>query len=119
MTGANTFHGARPGRLPTNVRSAIVTTVIVTPVDVDAEVSRMSGQILVIVGAGGMGVSVARRLGAGRTILVADIDERTLTRVERELAGEGLTHARRRPARAGAMSRSDGGDDQIFHAGRA
>ncbi|MCK9874264.1 SDR family oxidoreductase [Frankia sp. Ag45/Mut15] len=51
----------------------------------------MNGQILVIVGAGGMGVSVARRLGAGRTILVADIGEQALTRVERELSDEGLT----------------------------
>ncbi|CAO5241237.1 SDR family oxidoreductase [Frankia sp. AgKG'84/4] len=51
----------------------------------------MGAQVLVVVGAGGMGEAVARRLGAGRTILLADVSEQTLTRAEESLTGEGLT----------------------------
>jgi len=50
----------------------------------------MSGQVLVVIGAGGMGEAVARRLGPGRTVLLADIGEHTLQRAEQVLAGEGL-----------------------------
>ncbi|MFD4555672.1 SDR family oxidoreductase [Streptomyces sp. NPDC058469] len=51
----------------------------------------MGGPVLVIVGAGGMGEAVARRLGQGRTVLLADIGEQTLKRAEQVLTGEGLT----------------------------
>ncbi|MFF5566497.1 SDR family oxidoreductase [Streptomyces sp. NPDC012623] len=51
----------------------------------------MGGQVLVVIGAGGMGEAVARRLGQGRTVLLADIGERTLGRAEEALTGEGLT----------------------------
>jgi NAD(P)-dependent dehydrogenase (short-subunit alcohol dehydrogenase family) len=54
-------------------------------------VGRVSGQVLVIVGAGGMGEAVARRLGAGRTVLLADVGEQTLKRAEGNLVSEGLT----------------------------
>lgn len=51
----------------------------------------MGAQVLVIVGAGGMGEAVARRLGAGRTILLADVGETALKRAEAALTAEGLT----------------------------
>ncbi|MGW1507149.1 SDR family oxidoreductase [Streptomyces mirabilis] len=51
----------------------------------------MSGNVLVIIGAGGMGEAVARRLGQGKTVLLADIGEQTLKRAEEVLTGEGLT----------------------------
>jgi NAD(P)-dependent dehydrogenase (short-subunit alcohol dehydrogenase family) len=50
----------------------------------------MGGQVLVVIGAGGMGEAVARRLGPGRTVLLADIGEQTLKRAEQVLTGEGL-----------------------------
>ncbi|RDG35998.1 SDR family oxidoreductase [Streptomyces corynorhini] len=50
----------------------------------------MSGQVLVVIGAGGMGEAVARRLGQGRTVLLADVGERALDRAEEVLTGEGL-----------------------------
>ncbi|MEV6538198.1 SDR family oxidoreductase [Streptomyces sp. NPDC051665] len=53
----------------------------------------MSAKVLVIIGAGGMGLAVARRLGAGRTILLADIGEDVLKAAERTLGDEGLTVA--------------------------
>lgn len=53
--------------------------------------SAVDGHVLVIVGAGGMGEAVARRLGQGRTVLLADIGEQTLKRAEQVLSGEGLT----------------------------
>lgn len=53
----------------------------------------MSAKVLVIIGAGGMGLAVARRLGAGRTVLLADIGEDVLKAAERTLGDEGLTVA--------------------------
>ena len=53
----------------------------------------MSAKVLVIIGAGGMGLAVARRLGAGRTVLLADIGEDALKAAERTLSDEGLTVA--------------------------
>src|ERR1700722_13432446 len=38
-----------------------------------------NSEVLVIIGVGGMGVSVARRSGAGRTIVLADINAEGLT----------------------------------------
>ncbi|MCX5240269.1 SDR family oxidoreductase [Streptomyces prunicolor] len=51
----------------------------------------MSAKVLVIIGAGGMGLAVARRLGAGRTVLLADIGEDVLKAAEQTLRDEGLT----------------------------
>ncbi|MFJ6737546.1 SDR family oxidoreductase [Streptomyces sp. NPDC091279] len=51
----------------------------------------MNGQVLVVVGAGGMGEAVARRSGQGRTVLLADIGEQTLDHAGRALTGEGLS----------------------------
>ena len=53
----------------------------------------MSAKVLVIIGAGGMGLAVARRLGAGRTVLLADIGEDVLKAAEQTLRDEGLTVA--------------------------
>jgi NAD(P)-dependent dehydrogenase (short-subunit alcohol dehydrogenase family) len=53
----------------------------------------VSAKVLVIIGAGGMGLAVARRLGAGRTVLLADIGEDVLKAAERTLGDEGLTVA--------------------------
>lgn len=38
----------------------------------------MSKQILVLIGSGGIGVAIARRLGSGKTILLADISQKSL-----------------------------------------
>ncbi|KAA9149891.1 SDR family oxidoreductase [Amycolatopsis acidicola] len=38
----------------------------------------MSAEVLVVVGSGGMGQAAARRQGPGRTVLLADFDEKTL-----------------------------------------
>ncbi|MFJ9156269.1 SDR family oxidoreductase [Streptomyces griseoviridis] len=51
----------------------------------------MSAKVLVIVGAGGMGLAVARRLGAGRTVLLADIGQDALRAAEQTLGDECLT----------------------------
>jgi len=45
--------------------------------------------VVVITGVGGMGTAIARRLGPGRRLLLADISETTLERVARQLADEG------------------------------
>ena len=37
-----------------------------------------NNDVLVIIGVGGMGISVARRSGAGRTIVLADINAAAL-----------------------------------------
>lgn len=47
--------------------------------------------VLVITGTGGMGVAVARRLGTGRHIILADIDEARITPVVDELTALGYT----------------------------
>ncbi|HZC94228.1 MAG TPA: SDR family oxidoreductase [Mycobacterium sp.] len=46
-------------------------------------------EVLVIIGVGGMGVSIARRLGAGRTIVLADIDVAGLNAAADALTGDG------------------------------
>lgn len=50
----------------------------------------MSEQVLVVVGAGGMGEAIARRLGAGRTVCLGDVNEQTLHRVAASLEGDGF-----------------------------
>ena len=46
--------------------------------------------VLVITGCGGMGTAVARRLGAGRTVLLADVHEGSLAASAVALRSEGL-----------------------------
>jgi NAD(P)-dependent dehydrogenase (short-subunit alcohol dehydrogenase family) len=45
--------------------------------------------VLVVVGAGGMGLAIARRSGAGRTVVLADFDETVLHESTSTLEGEG------------------------------
>jgi NAD(P)-dependent dehydrogenase (short-subunit alcohol dehydrogenase family) len=55
-----------------------------------AERSRPTDRdVLVVVGAGGMGLAVARRVGAGRVILLADISERCLQAASQALTADG------------------------------
>lgn len=46
-------------------------------------------EVVVITGAGGMGKAIARRLGSGRRLLLADVSEETLEGVRTELVSEG------------------------------
>lgn len=46
-------------------------------------------EVLVIIGAGGMGMSIARRVGAGRTIVLADISAAGLTATAQALTDDG------------------------------
>ncbi|OBJ54806.1 SDR family oxidoreductase [Mycobacterium sp. 1423905.2] len=46
-------------------------------------------QVLVVTGAGGMGYAIARRLGAGKTVLLADYNEAALQAVAQNLAADG------------------------------
>src|SRR5580704_6574322 len=48
-----------------------------------------ANEVLVIIGAGGMGVSVARRVGAGRTIVLADINAAGLNAAADALTDDG------------------------------
>jgi len=49
----------------------------------------MKSDILVVIGVGGIGMAIARREGAGKIILLADINEKNLERAARELAETG------------------------------
>jgi NAD(P)-dependent dehydrogenase (short-subunit alcohol dehydrogenase family) len=52
--------------------------------------------VLVVIGVGGMGEAIARRVGTGKTVLLADFDESLLARVADALRGDGFsveTHA--------------------------
>ncbi|ORA34500.1 SDR family oxidoreductase [Mycobacterium aquaticum] len=52
----------------------------------------MSGSlrdVVVVVGAGGMGHAIARRIAAGRKVLLADVDAHRAERIADELAGDG------------------------------
>lgn len=56
-------------------------------------VERNSGsnrELLVVIGAGGIGLAIARRLGPGRKILLADRDERVLKGARDHLVDEGF-----------------------------
>jgi NAD(P)-dependent dehydrogenase (short-subunit alcohol dehydrogenase family) len=50
----------------------------------------MNNEVLVVLGAGGMGEAIARRLGAGRVVLLADVSEPTLSRLAQTLRGDGF-----------------------------
>ncbi|MEV6347613.1 SDR family oxidoreductase [Actinoplanes sp. NPDC051851] len=49
----------------------------------------MSDDVVVITGAGGMGLAVARRIGSGRTVILADAFAASLDRAVAELCAEG------------------------------
>lgn len=48
-------------------------------------------QVLVVTGVGGMGKSIARRLGVGRTVLLADFNEKILASAAEELRADGFS----------------------------
>jgi NAD(P)-dependent dehydrogenase (short-subunit alcohol dehydrogenase family) len=50
----------------------------------------MSTQVLVITGAGGIGQAIARRQGAGKSVLLADFNEQALQSAANALQGAGL-----------------------------
>jgi NAD(P)-dependent dehydrogenase (short-subunit alcohol dehydrogenase family) len=47
--------------------------------------------VFVVIGIGGMGQAIARRMGSGRSLVLADIDEQTLATVGSSLSGEGYS----------------------------
>lgn len=47
----------------------------------------MNKEIVVIIGAGGIGIAIARRQGIGKTLLLADFNEKTLQTAAAELRG--------------------------------
>ena len=49
----------------------------------------MSSEVVVVVGVGGMGRAIARRLGAGKTVILADFDESTLRACAAALSDDG------------------------------
>ena len=49
----------------------------------------MARDVLVVIGGGGMGQAIARRLGSGKTVLVADNNELTLQALTATLVAEG------------------------------
>jgi NAD(P)-dependent dehydrogenase (short-subunit alcohol dehydrogenase family) len=51
--------------------------------------SERGSEVVVVTGAGGMGVAVCRRIGSGRTVVLADYDEAALGRVAEQLRNEG------------------------------
>lgn len=49
----------------------------------------MRHEVAVIIGTGGMGMAIARRLGSGKTLLLADFNKEALDRAAGTLRGEG------------------------------
>ena len=49
----------------------------------------MSSDLLVVIGVGGMGRAIARRLGAGKTVVLADFDESILRASAAALSDDG------------------------------
>ncbi len=47
----------------------------------------MARDVVVIVGAGGIGLAIARRQGIGRTVLLADVNPATLSAAAEALRG--------------------------------
>lgn len=50
-----------------------------------------SMSVVVVIGVGGMGLSIARQLGTGKTLVLADYNESTLASAAEHLRGEGYT----------------------------
>ena len=56
----------------------------------------MARDVLVVIGVGGMGHAIARRMGPGRTVLLADYNEATLQAAAESLSADGhVVHPRR------------------------
>lgn len=51
----------------------------------------MKSDVIVIIGAGGIGLAIARRQGAGKTVLLADYSDKTLESAAQELRGASYT----------------------------
>jgi len=51
----------------------------------------MKISVLVVIGTGGIGLAIARREGAGKTILLADINEQALAEAAKDLENTGYT----------------------------
>lgn len=49
----------------------------------------MDKDVLVVIGVGGMGLAIARRLGGGKQLLLADFNQATLEAAAEQLRGEG------------------------------
>ena len=49
----------------------------------------MNTQVLVVIGVGGMGLAIARRLGSGKSLLLSDFSETTLQTAADSLRGDG------------------------------
>jgi NAD(P)-dependent dehydrogenase (short-subunit alcohol dehydrogenase family) len=49
----------------------------------------MKPDVLVVIGVGGMGQAIARRLGSGKTVLLADYNDQTLRAAAGSLSGDG------------------------------
>ncbi|MEU5755066.1 SDR family oxidoreductase [Streptomyces sp. NPDC047829] len=49
----------------------------------------MNASVVVVIGVGGMGQAIASRQGAGRRLLLADFDHRTLSSVAERMRGQG------------------------------
>lgn len=49
----------------------------------------MGDDVVVVIGAGGMGQAIARRQGSGRRLVLADFDQAGLDRTVETLRGEG------------------------------
>lgn len=83
----------------------------------------MAGSVVVVIGVGGMGQLIARRQGAGRTLLIADYDETALASVAETLRGEGFEVTARQvdvgdaaSVEALARAAADAGSvDQVIH----
>jgi NAD(P)-dependent dehydrogenase (short-subunit alcohol dehydrogenase family) len=54
-----------------------------------AQQRRSDGEVVVVIGVGGMGRAICRRLGSGRTLVVADANRHTLDAVTDTLTAEG------------------------------
>ncbi len=57
--------------------------------DAGGDVHRPARHVLVVIGVGGMGQAVARRLGSGKAVLIADVDPHALEAVGASLDSEG------------------------------
>ncbi len=53
----------------------------------------MIPDVLVVIGVGGMGAAIARRLGAGRSVVLADRDETTMGQLAASMRAEGYSVA--------------------------